>query len=89
MAVEMHISMADAASPTRRAAVQREISRRERHTRLGTGAGSDLVDMSVVPVCLSAMELDDDAVTRVYRYLNRRVPDVDERVELLHVLLGE
>ncbi|HEU4753245.1 MAG TPA: hypothetical protein VFU47_09050 [Armatimonadota bacterium] len=89
MALESYISQADTASPTRRAAVQREIQRRVRYTRLGTGAGSDLVDMSVVPVCLSAMELEADAVTRVYRYLDRKAQDVDERVQLLHVLLGE
>lgn len=81
--------MADAAAPTRRSAVQREIRRRERTTRMGPGGGADLVDNSVVPFLLEVMIPDPLEVTRTFRYLDRMVPDADTRVELLHLILGE
>ena len=88
MATEAHISQADTASPVRRAALDGQIRRRERHNRMGAG-GSDLRDPAVVPASLKAMELDPDDVTKVFRFLDQRVQDRDDRVEFLQIILGE
>jgi hypothetical protein len=55
---------------------------------MGAG-GSDLRDPAVVPASLKAMELDLDDVTKVFRFVDRTTHDLDDRVEYLHILLGE
>jgi hypothetical protein len=55
---------------------------------MGSG-GSDLRDAGHIPASLKAMELKLEDVTQTFRYVDRMVPDLDDRVEFLHIILGE
>lgn len=90
MAREMDLSQADTAAPARRAAVDREIRRRDRATRMGTGGGGNDIGESVhVPASLATTRPTAMDITWTFRYVDRTARNTDDRVELLHMILGE
>jgi hypothetical protein len=68
---------------------KREIERRRRNTVMGSGAGSDFVDASLVPVTLGATKIPKEDVTHILRYIRNISTSQDERIELLTIILGE
>lgn len=56
---------------------------------MGSGAGADFADESLIPATLGAIKIPDYHVTMTFRYIKDVAKDQDERIELLTIILGE